>query len=47
MATDLAAVLIGPLLIVELQLFGGNAVVVVCLFSCGLTQQLERIHNSD
>lgn len=40
MTTDLAAVLIGPLFVVELQLFGSAAVVVpygLCLLSCGLT----------
>ncbi len=40
MATDLAAVLIGPLFVVELQLFGSTTVVVpyrLCLLSCSLT----------
>lgn len=40
MTTNLAAVLIGPLFVVELQLFGSAAVVVpyrLCLLSCGLT----------
>lgn len=40
MTTDLAAVLIGPLFVVELQLFGGAAMVVpygLHLLSRGLT----------
>lgn len=44
-AADLAAVLIGPLLVVELQLLGGAAVVVphrLRLLRRGLTQQLRR-----
>lgn len=39
MSTDLASVLIGPLFVVELQLFGSAAVVVpnrFCFLSCGL-----------
>lgn len=39
MSTDLAAVLIGPLFVVELQLLGGTTVVIpyrLCLLSCGL-----------
>lgn len=50
MTADLAAVLIGPLFVVELQLLGGAAVVVpyrLGLLSCGLTQQLQGIHNAD
>lgn len=40
MTADLAAVLIGPLFVVELQLFGGAAMVVsyrLCLLSGGFT----------
>lgn len=40
MTADLAAVLIGPLFVVELQLFGGAAVVVsyrLCLLCSGFT----------
>lgn len=40
MTTDLAAVLIGPLLVVELQLFGSTSMVVpyrLCLLGRGLT----------
>lgn len=49
MSTDLAAVLIGSLFVVELQLFGGSTVVVpyrFCLLSCGLIQHLcnKSIH---
>ena len=43
MSTDLAAVLIGPLLVVELQLFGGTTMVVpyrLRLLRRGLIQQL-------
>lgn len=43
MTPDLAAVLIGSLFVVELQLFGGAAVVVpyrLGLLSCGLIQHL-------
>lgn len=40
MTTNLATILIGPLFVVELQLFGSAAVVVpyrLCLLSCGFT----------
>lgn len=49
MSTDLAAVLIGPLLVIELQLFGCAAMVVpyrLCLFCSRLIQQLWKYHNT-
>lgn len=44
MPADLAAVLVGPLLVVELQLLGGAAVIVpyrLGLLGCRLAQQLS------
>lgn len=50
MTADLAAVLTGSLLVVELQLFGRAAVVVpdrLRLLGRGLVQQLWTLHESD
>lgn len=47
MTADLAAVLTGSLLVVELQLFRRAAVVVpyrLRLLRCGLVQQLRTLH---